>query len=414
MARNYFSYTVVKADQTLNTVGAAVLTSLSNIEWIVYKISSSGSPNTEKVFVSRTGQTGLEAGSINSTSYNGLIEFWAEPGEYKIAITDPLARVGSKEIFWNSVSGQDGGIPGTKISNDDSLISNQIADGTIATADIGGLQVTNAKLAADSVTTAKIADLQVTGVKIADNVLPLGSVIDWYRAVTSISVPPGWAVCDGRDWSLIDNQMGVSKAALVSGEIPNLIGKFTIGARLTVASGGSGGAADTTNSTNGTEYANAPGIGGFGGSNAARNLVHSHSVPSHYHSPGDLGTEGGTHSNAISGGVTGSGDHGHGLSIGGIYHSAGGTYDAIALAGGANFTLFRQNIAVTGGGAHGHGNNFSITGNGAHSHTFTGNVGNTAGVNGNNQMTTGQELSALVDVRPAHVGLLKIMKVKIV
>ena len=414
--RNYFSYTVVKADQTLNATGAAVLTSLSGINWTSFKLDAAGAATSSNVYAARSGGTGVSGGT---TSYNGVIEFWAEPGEYKIAIIDPSSRIGSKDIFWSSVSGQDGGIPGTKISNDDALVSNQIQDGTIATADIGALQVTNVKLAADSVTTAKIVDLQVTGAKIADNVVPLGTVIDWYRVTSGTFVPTGWAVCDGSLWNDIDNHMGASKAKLTTGNIPNLIGKVTVGARLTTTASGAI-AADGIGSTNGDAYANAPGIGGTGGSNAEiPGHGHAHTIAvsiENSHTHPIVVASGGAHTPTVTNGVTqGAGGHYHRAggdaafmsqwtmgNVGGYY----GTYDN--SAGYAIFAYTNTEavgnhshaVTIDAVGNHGHG--ASSTGGAGHSHGITGTVG--ANTNGDSP----------VDVRPAHVGLLKIMKVKIV
>lgn len=422
MARNYFSYTVIKADQTLNAAGAAVLTSLADVTWDAYSLNAAGAATSATVYSARSNGISSTGGV---TSYNGVIEFWAEPGEYKISISDPSSRIGDQDIFWSSVSGQEGGIPGTKISNDNALISNQIQDGAIATADIGALQVTNAKLAADSVTTAKIADLQVTGTKIADNVLPLGSVIDWYRVTSGTFVPTGWAVCDGSLWNDIDNHMGASKAKLTTGNIPNLIGKVTVGARLTVASGGSGGAADGTGSTNGDAYANAPGIGGTGGSNAT--------IPGHGHAHTIAVSTENSHTHPIT--VASGGSHSHPVNVasssgntglaGGHSHTAGGDAAFVVQLTAGNVTGFlvnyrnagydsafayqyataqadhRHSVTIDNSAEHGH--SASSTAGAGHSHGITGTVG------ANN--TNGD---SPVDVRPAHVGLLKIMKVKIV
>lgn len=419
MARNYFSYTVIKADQTLNAAGAAVLTSLASVTWDAYSLNAAGAATSATVYSARSNGISSTGGV---TSYNGVIEFWAEPGEYKISISDPSSRIGNQDIFWSSVSGQEGGIPGTKISNDNALISNQIQDGAIATADIGALQVTDAKLAANSVTTAKIADLQVTGTKIADNVLPLGSVIDWYRVTSGTFVPTGWAVCDGSLWNDIDNHMGASKAKLTTGNIPNLIGKVTVGARLTVASGGAGGAADGTASTNGNAYANAPGIGGTGGSNAAiPGHGHAHTITStlleNSHTHPITVASGGAHTPTVANGVTGGG--------GSHYHRAGGDAAFVTQLTNGNITGFLVNyrnagydsafaytntdtvanhshsVTIDAVGNHDHG--ASSSAGAGHSHNITGTVG------ANN--TNGD---SPVDVRPAHVGLLKIMKVKIV
>jgi hypothetical protein len=445
--RNYFSYTVIKANPALNNLGGdAVLTSLAGVTWDAHSLNAAGSPSSTNVYTARSNGIASTGGV---TDYNGVIEFWAEPGEYQISISDPSARISDKEIFWSSVSGQEGGIPGTSISTDDKLESNQIKDGTIATADIGALQVTNAKLAADSVTTAKIADLQVTGAKIADNVLPLGSVIDWYRVTSGTFVPTGWAVCDGSLWNDIDNQMGASKAKLTTGNIPNLIGKVTVGARLTVASGGSGGAADGIGSTNGDVWGevpnyyppSAPGIGGIGGSNAAINLAHTHTVAGHSH--GFTLTASGANANVtVNGGYTGisfsaeapgtsgqSANHVHGFASNETYAynfttgtASTGSFTRLVTpsysyaAGQTNNQSHDHSHTVNN---HGHG--YSDPGHGhgitqtAHTHTVTGTVG-TAGTSGDSAITTSWfgTSGVLTDFRPAHVGLLKIMKVKIV
>lgn len=253
---------------------------------------------------------------------------------------------------------------------------------------------------------------------LGDDVLPLGSVIDWYRVTTATTVPAGWAVCDGSLWNDLDNQMGSSKAKLTTGNIPNLIGKVTVGARLTTTAGGLT-AADGTASSNGDAYANAPGIGGTGGSNAIK-AGHGHGF-----SLGATGstanltvTSGGTGItfSAESPGTTGSGYH---------YHSTD-TYNYqfardfnTGTASTGSFTRLTSGIFsyptgytnIIGDHTHtvnSHGHGFSDPGHGHgttqsnHTHGVSGNVGpNTDGDNA-------------VDVRPAHVGLLKIMKVKIV
>ena len=255
---------------------------------------------------------------------------------------------------------------------------------------------------------------------LGDDVLPLGSVIDWYRVTTATTVPAGWAVCDGALWDDLDNQMGSSKAKLTTGNIPNLIGKVTVGARLTTTAGGLT-AADGAASANGNAYANAPGIGGAGGSNAAIDLAHTHTVPAH------------SHSNFASFALTG-GNHGHGhnFQVGSSHNLSGNshshTYERsndynVALAGGVsqpNWQIARssQNTGPSSVGISGSVSTSisgAVTDSTSHSHGFTGSIGNAA-LSGDSAMTSGSAswTAAVTDVRPAHVGLLKIMKVKIV
>jgi hypothetical protein len=255
---------------------------------------------------------------------------------------------------------------------------------------------------------------------LGDDVLPLGSVIDWYRVTTATTVPAGWAVCDGTAWNDVDNHMGVSKVKLTTGSMPDLVGKFTVGARLTTTAGGVT-AADGTASSNGNAYANAPGIGGVGGSNAAISLAHTHTVPAH------------SHSNFASFAVTG-GNHGHGnnFAVGSSHNLSGnshyhtyersGDYNVGLAAGGVtpNWQIARssQNTGWSGVGISGSVSTSisgGVTDSTSHSHGFTGSIGNAA-LSGDSAMTSGSAswTAAVTDVRPAHVGLLKIMKVKIV
>lgn len=277
-----------------------------------------------------------------------------------------------------------------------------------------------------------LADTTVTAAKLADDVLPLGSVIDWYRPTTSTAVPTGWAICDGTAWSSIDNSMGAAKAQLTTGNIPDLIGKVTVGARLTTTAGGAT-PADGTASSNGNAYANAPGIGGTGGSNAAINLAHTHSIPAHGHG-NNLAVSGAGANISINGAGTGISVNGSGdLATTNVNLNHGHTYDwAYGNTSTGNTGSFTRTTTVTyytsttsyvlGEHAHtlpnhGHGITDPTHAHGItqtnHSHNLTGSVG--PNTNGDSAMTTTNLswTSAVTDVRPAHVGMLKIMKVKV-
>lgn len=275
-----------------------------------------------------------------------------------------------------------------------------------------------------------LSDGVIPASALSDDVLPLGTVIDWYRASTSVAVPSGWAICDGSAWNGIDNQMGEAKAKLTTGNIPNLIGKVTVGARLTTTSGGST-AADGTNSTNGDAYANAPGIGGSGGSNSAINLAHTHGVPGHGHANTLAVSGAGANISVNAAGtgvsVNGSGDlavtetflnHSHTYFDSNFSTSTGNTGSYTRVT---NVSYYTTN---TGGALgwhahtlpnHAHGISDPTHAHGItqsnHAHGLTGSVG--PNTNGDSTLTT-TSLSwtaAVTDVRPAHVGMLKIMKV---
>lgn len=129
----------------------------------------------------------------------------------------------------------------------------QIAANAIATAQVQDGAITNAKLAGGIVHGTAIPDGAVTYPMLEATVLPLGTVIMWWRAAGSNATPGGgWEICDGRPWSGITNALGLS-----TGNIPNLVNGFARGSSM----------------------AN---IGVAGGS-ATVNTAHAHSVNNHAH-----------------------------------------------------------------------------------------------------------------------------------
>ena len=157
--RNFFSYTVAMADDTIVIAGDAshgtILTTLAGVTWNVSSLNADGSVLDPSVAVKDSRQNGVNV--IKTTDYTGLIEFWAEPGEYQVTITDPQSRVGTKVIYWSSVSGQAGAIPGTTISNDEKIVSNQIAASAIGTEEIAASAVTTAKIADGTIVNADLS-----------------------------------------------------------------------------------------------------------------------------------------------------------------------------------------------------------------------------------------------------------------
>lgn len=143
-------------------------------------------------------------------------------------------------------------VNGSKLA-DNSVTSSKIVDGSIG----------SAELASESVTTAKIAPHSVGKDQLDLNIVPIGTVIQWYRPTGSVSLPTGWEICDGRAWSDISNSWGIN-----SGAIPDLRNKFVLGASVS----GTGSSASTP-----------PDIGQPGG-NHEQNLAHSHGVYDHSHS----------------------------------------------------------------------------------------------------------------------------------
>lgn len=111
--------------------------------------------------------------------------------------------------------------------------------------------------------------------------VPLGTILDWYphKAATGPgwSVPTGFALCDGTAWTSITNDLGYGSG---DGNIPDLVGKVTIGAQASLAKN----TAATHTTSTGTQTK--PGIGGSAGTNAGPDSGHYHNIPNHKHSIG--------------------------------------------------------------------------------------------------------------------------------
>jgi len=310
--------------------------------------------------------------------------------------TDPYdhAQLSSN---WVAVDGHDHTpgrgrqVPSAGIA-DGAITSTKILDGAVVASKIPDASITQAKLANNSVGSAQIIDGSVGSAEILDgsvgvaeldpNILPLGTVIAWYRPNTGISLPGGgWEVCDGRAWSAVSNAWGVS-----TGFMPDLRNRFVLGA-------------GTTNI--GTGYTQNPDIGMTGGTHS-NDLTHSHTVNAHSHTVA-------AHSHTISA----DGVHYH------YYDDTNGR-----LIPPATPTLPQQQSQANRGNAnyqtavpgvpeafayqdHSHYGNTANSGN--HSHggaTATATAGTDTQAPGTNSQL------GVTDNRPAYVGLLYIMRVR--
>lgn len=156
-----------------------------------------------------------------------------------------------------------------------SVTSAILASNSVGTSNLQPNSVTATQVAVGAVTGGALADNSVDYPQLETNLIPIGSVIMWYRALGSASTPGGtWEIMDGRPWTAIINDLGLS-----SGNIPDMRGVFPRGADV-----------------NGIV---APGIGAGSGSNSI-DLTHQHLVYGHTH---DVGA----HNHPI----TGDGDHYH-------------------------------------------------------------------------------------------------------
>lgn len=152
---------------------------------------------------------------------------------------------------------------------DQAVTTPKLADGGTTTAKMANANVTNPKLAdgavnprvlgAASVTTVAIADRSVTSPKLADDIVPVGTIISWWRPNGSTPLPLGWVVADGS--TLLAVQHDFAGGGTI--QVPDMRNRFVLGA----ATGGTG-----------TGTTQPPGIGQAGGTNLA-NLSHTHGVP---------------------------------------------------------------------------------------------------------------------------------------
>jgi hypothetical protein len=151
----------------------------------------------------------------------------------------------------------------TALLADASVTQPKLGINAVGTTNIQDGAVTGSKIASGSITATDLQNNSITYQQLDVNVVPLGTVVTWYRSPGSANVPGGnWEICDGRLWSTISNTMGSGGLQLTTGNIPDMRGQFAQGADI-----------------NGTV---APGIGTSGGA-ATVDLQHGHVVDEHYH-----------------------------------------------------------------------------------------------------------------------------------
>lgn len=307
----------------------------------------------------KSGATGVNPFTTGAT---GAVRFWANgPAELDLIFKDTVApaRIDDR-VGWNAMPAHLGSIPTSMLAED------------------GGLKL------------AHLAE------EIKRQQMQVGMVDDFWRPASSVPPPAGFEICDG-------HQVNSHDFPGIAGPInvPDLRNVFILGADPTKAHG--------AGATVGNGPANAPGIAGVGGSNAARSFAHGHGVPGvdhlhlttapdHLHGAGALYT--GNHSHGVSvTGNTGNGNRGQPFQLGGgaeagayLNHSHG-----VAASGGTDLA---GNIGV--GGTTGAADRSLAAWSGAADRSL-----NTAT---NSTTWTGGDPSG--DFRPAFVGLLRIIKVK--
>lgn len=389
MARSQFSYTAVAAD-VANTVGiGAPIKALENVEYNVYKVDSSGNRITSlgqrpSTYASRTSATDL--GYSGTTDADGVISFWLDPGEYEIEIedTNTPARISARTITWSSLAATDGSISGDYVSNDAQL------------------------------------DLPTLGDDILRQLVPVGTVLDWWRPANSgMNVPSGFVICDGSQYS--SSQHDFPGGGTVT--VPDLRNKFILGASISKNDN-----VDATAGPLGTlesDPNNAPGIGGKGGTNALRNLTHTHTISGHNHNL-VTGANRVTFNNPS---YTFSGnqlpEHGHFVSTGGagshIFTTTVGAGFPQSNRFGADSTS-NSKFPWDGTTLIAAVSNTAGTPSGSVNLSTGGSIGGKAGpadgsgiANGDAEFTSGQASANITnshDFRPSYYGLLKIIKIK--
>lgn len=279
----------------------------------------------------------------------------------------------------------DGAVTTAKIAGNAVIPTSHIPVDSIPQSRLADNSVGPGELQDGAVDTAAIANGAVTIDKLDGTVVPLGTVVLWYRADSAVLPPSGWEVMDGRAWSGIVNKLGAGGVQWNTGNIPNMANKFPLGAALA--------------GTDGTP-ANPPAIGAVGGQHT-RNISHGHTAQPHSHTV-----------NA----------HSHPIALGGGHRH---TFDITTPGGPGVAALFSRDVGVPKSDGSrqalylpGHNSgNFAgadvaapMTLVADHSHGgVTGDAG--AGTD-SPTITINDWSSGALDFRPAHIGLLFIMRVR--
>jgi hypothetical protein len=289
----------------------------------------------------------------------------------------------------------------------DAVTPDKIPNGSISQQELSKPSVGNPELFDNAVSGAKIQDGTIGASKVNSTISYVGKVEMWYRVSPSISPPIGWEICDGRPWSGVPNAMGPGLTNWTTGNMPNMINKFVLGAATTGT---------------GTGIATPPDIGAVGGAHGkdmthTHTVSHSHNVNSHTH-PMD-------HTHSFGTSVDGS--HGHTFAGGYIFHTRMNAFQQLisvvdyATRASQNQIARVNNLQsayLAGWNEGAFDAAFGMDPAGAHSHTGGTSGASTASTGGGGGTTDVQTpttsagtLGATYDVRPAHIGLLYIMRV---
>jgi hypothetical protein len=225
MARDVFQMTISNTD---------VDDKLVALEGIGVTVVQRGTSTPVNIYQRPTGATqgptpeSAATGGPNpfTTGPSGGIEFWCDgPAELDVK------RVADRTFGWNALPAAAASIPGSIVA----------ADGTLA--------------------------LSALGADIKRQLAQLGQVIDWWRPASTVVIPSGWEICDGRVITGANHDFVGTGVTGQSITLPDLRNAFVIGALPSNAPEGAvvkahGAAAGGTD-----VVGDAPGIAGAGGSN---------------------------------------------------------------------------------------------------------------------------------------------------
>ena len=336
-------------------------------------IDAEGRPVRSRVTVFRRG-TNIEAddavfanaaGGAQPNPFeaaDGFVQFWANPGVYDVKIEDAVnvpPLYAPRIVAWDAISADSGGVLLFQLGDD-----------------------------------------------IMRQICPLGTVLDWWRPPTPgggtpVPVPDGWAICMGQTLTASDHGFPITGGFVM----PDMRNKFVLGARSPTEGNypGDSTAGNPQNGSPGTTTTNAPAIRGESGSNAGKDLRHTHTY-THAHQAPDH-----THNFTAP-------DHAHAVSIsGGTGTATRGSPNGYAGGGGESVAFTNHTHAVSGSGGTGFADR-TLASQASYMSTTHGtqlNTGNPTVTNTDNgTLTNPGGVSTPVDMRPAYIGLLKIMKVK--
>jgi hypothetical protein len=310
------------------------------------------------VYAAATG--GTTASNPITTAANGRIDGWLDEGSYDIQISGAGITTYTQPVE----------------------IVNGAAMNAFDGARISAATVPTAALAALAVTGAKIALQTVTKDKLDPNVLPIGTIIPYWRPTNSHALPTGWLEANGA--SVIAANHDFTGGGTIT--LPDLRNKYLLGADSTKAIGTAG----TVNNLVG----GAPGVSTGGDTNAGganvRDISHTHTIAhthdySHTHGMPDH-----THTFTTP-------DHLH--NFGSLYYVFGTNQNTgvYAIANSVQTGAADRSLSGTTSGA-------------SNGNTTTSQSVSTTGAA--SAANSGTSLSATQDWRPLSYGVIFLIKVK--